>query len=410
MNSKEAIEKITQKLKTSDHGDFAVGYKLHDWVFSRQRYWGEPIPIIHCDKCGDVPVPEKDLPVRLPEVENFAPSGTGESPLSKIDEWVNTTCPKCGGEAKRETNTMPQWAGSCWYYLRYISPNKADRFVDEQSEKYFMPVDLYIGGAEHAVLHLLYARFWHRFLYDMGYVSTDEPFQRLKNVGLILAPDRQKMSKSRGNVINPTDLQELYGVDSLRMYEMFIGPFDQSALWSTNGISGTKKFVDKVVDSFSTRSTVSVNRSNTELDLLTNSIADRIDKMHFNTAISDFMTFVNKVKLSKLTDGQWEQFLIILSPFAPHVSEYLWQKLHPKNDSSIFESSWPKKIETKADLITYVLQVNAKKRSSIDVKNGTTKDEIIKLAMADEKLQNQIGSNEIKKTIFIDGKLINFLV
>jgi len=408
LNSHEAKKKIIEKLSTKNAGSVSVNYKLRDWIFSRQRYWGEPIPIIHCKACGPVAVPDKDLPVKLPEVEKYEPTGTGESPLANIEAWVNTTCPECGQPGKRETNTMPQWAGSCWYYLRYLNPNSSTELVDKIDDKYFMPVDLYVGGAEHAVLHLLYARFWHKFLFDEGHVSTEEPFKKLQNVGLILGPDRQKMSKSRGNVINPNDLIEKFGVDALRLYEMFIGPFDQSALWAPNGITGTRKFLDKVIAAFEQRKG-SEQQSSDNLNNLVASISSKIENMQFNTAVSDFMSFGNNNDLCKMSDDKWKVFLIILSPFAPHTCEYLWQRMDDKA-GSIFNSKWPKIEAENYGEILYVVQINAKKRATVNVEPGLNKNEVIEKIRKDKNISSYLAGKEVKKTIFIEGKLINFLV
>jgi len=408
--SKIAGKKIVEDLKNQKKADFAINYKLRDWIFSRQRYWGEPIPIIHCSKCKAVGVAEKDLPVLLPEIDKYEPTGTGESPLANISSWVNTTCPKCGGAARRETNTMPQWAGSCWYYLRYIDNESFEKLVPADDEKYFMPVDLYVGGAEHAVLHLLYARFWHKFLYDEGYVSTSEPFERLRNVGLILAPDRQKMSKSRGNVINPDTLLKEYGVDSLRMYEMFIGPFDQPALWSTNGMSGTKKFIDKVLEELQKPSSQAKSAASfvEKLDILTNSITSKIELFHFNTAVSDFMKFSNEVDLEKLSVEDRRRFLQLLAPFAPHTSEYLWQKNSGKG--SIFKSSWPKSEKPVLGSVLYVVQVNGKKRGVIKTAYDQDESVVKKLSLDLEVIKQTVGKDGGKRVIFVKNKLINFVV
>jgi leucyl-tRNA synthetase len=410
MWTNEAKEKITEKLKTSNHGDFTVNYKLRDWVFSRQRYWGEPIPVVHCKNCGTVGVKYEDLPVRLPEVEKYEPTGTGESPLAAIDEWVETTCPKCGGEARRETNTMPQWAGSCWYYLRYLSPNDNESPWDADIEKKFMPVDLYIGGAEHAVLHLLYARFWHKFLYDEELVSTDEPFKKLQNVGLILATDRQKMSKSRGNVVNPDDVVHKYSADALRMYEMFIGPFAQPAIWNTSGIVGVKKFLDKMSSSFdeSFKNNFSSNE-NFELNNLIIEITNKIEKMQFNTAVSSFMKFSNLNDLKKMSLSSWKKFIQILSPFAPHLCETLW--LATPESNSVFLSIWPVSEEAVAiSNANYVVQINGKKIDTLQTGPDANEDECIKSAISLDKVAEKLLNKEIQKTIFIKGKIINLVI
>ncbi len=409
LTSDDAKEKITQKLKLDGFGDFATNYKLRDWIFSRQRYWGEPIPLVHCDKCGTVPIPESQLPVLLPDVDNYEPSGDGTSPLSKIDSWVATKCPKCSGPASRETNTMPQWAGSCWYYLRFADPNNNNELISKEAEKNYLPVDFYVGGAEHAVLHLLYARFWHKFLFDIGAVSAKEPFLKLKNVGLILAPDKQKMSKSRGNVINPSDIIETYGADALRMYEMFIGPFDQPAVWNKSGISGTYKFLQKIVNEFENRN-VSNDQSENEsaLGSLISGIATKIEKMFFNTAISDFMKFSNEVSLESLSTDEWKKFLIILSPFAPHTCEFLYQRINP--GKSIFINMWPKSSEAKNTDERYVIQINGKKVDIQNIKSTLSEQQTVESIRTAEKISAALNNREILKIVFIKGRIVNFVV
>ncbi|HMB65673.1 MAG TPA: leucine--tRNA ligase, partial [Patescibacteria group bacterium] len=360
-----AKEKMIEWLEKNGVGKRDINYRLKDWVFSRQRYWGEPIPIIHCEKCGVVPVPEEDLPVELPEVENYQPSGTGESPLATIADWVNTTCPKCGGEAKRETNTMPQWAGSSWYYLRYIDPHNDRALVDKDKEEYWSPVDFYVGGAEHATRHLIYARFWHKFLYDIGVVNHEEPFTRLQHVGIILAEDGRKMSKRWGNVINPDDIVEQYGADSMRVYEMFMGPFSQSIAWSTNGLVGARKFLDKV---WSLSEKVdSGNEDDKEVISLLHKtikkVGEDIEDFKLNTAVSAMMIFVNKLnenEVGSVSRGTYESLLKILSPFAPHLTEEIWENLG--NKDSIFRQNWPQHDPelAKDETVELVIQVMVK--------------------------------------------------
>ena len=402
LTSDEAKEKITNKLKSINLGDLKINYKLRDWIFSRQRYWGEPIPIIHCKDCGTIGVEEKDLPLELPYVESYEPSGTGESPLENINEWVNTTCPKCGGPAKRETNTMPQWAGSCWYYLRFADPHNPDELISKEADEYYLPVDFYVGGAEHAVLHLLYARFWHKFLFDVGVVKDSEPFKKLKNVGLILAPDNTKMSKSKGNVINPDDVVAKFGADALRMYELFIGPFDQPAAWNPGGIVGTKKFLDKVASCFDPKEL----DNNADIDSLILSITNKLENNLYNTAVSDFMKFSNDYDLNSMSKEQWKTFLILLTPFAPHLSEYLMIKI---SGDSVFTYSWPNaKITNRS--ITYTIQVNGKRRGSIDLEVDEGEENLTQKAKSIKTVKNAIGEKEIKKTIFIKNKVINFVI
>lgn len=407
LGSEEAITKITETLAKSSSGSMTTNYKLRDWIFSRQRYWGEPIPIIHCQKCGIVPVPEQQLPVVLPEIENYEPAGDGTSPLSRIDEWVNTKCPKCGSSAKRETNTMPQWAGSCWYYLRFADPNNKNALISKDIDRYFLPVDFYVGGAEHAVLHLLYARFWHKLLFDIGVVKDKEPFKKLKNVGLILAPDRQKMSKSRGNVINPDDMIREYGADALRTYEMFIGPFDQPAVWSKNGIVGTYKFLEKLYLSFAPQEKDD-SKIGLSLNELVRKITEKIEKGLFNTAISDFMKFCNQNNLKTMSESQWKKFLIIISPFAPHLAENLFGLI--EKGATIFDQSWPEIDDTARQTVNLVVQINGKKKAVLEIPADLEKNEVLGRIYKVEKLKEQLNGVEFSKMIFVKDRLVNFVI
>ncbi|PIT97574.1 hypothetical protein COT77_00485 [Candidatus Berkelbacteria bacterium CG10_big_fil_rev_8_21_14_0_10_41_12] len=411
LNSQVAKTKITEALKQHRHGDFAINYKLRDWIFSRQRYWGEPIPIIHCKKCGIVPVPERDLPVELPNLEKYEPSGTGDSPLVNAGEWLNVKCPECDGPAKRETNTMPQWAGSCWYYLRYLSPKYSESIVDPNIEKKAMPVDIYVGGAEHAVLHLLYARFWHKFLYDIQAASTNEPFAQLRNVGLILGPDGQKMSKSRGNTVDPIKISEKFGNDTLRMYIMFMGPFNQPSSWNTDGIKGVKKFLDKVFEDvapdINNKGKLYNKASCNDITSLIQNTSKKIVKMQFNTLVSDFMIFTNKNNLKNLNEKDLRDFLICLSPLAPHLSEFLWNKIGYQ--TSIFQEHWPQvsqSITQNKKLI--IIQVNGKKRSEL-VTSGLENDQIKTKALS--LVDNYLRLKKLKfvKLIYIKDKIINIV-
>ncbi len=407
VKSDEARNKITDYVK----GKKTVNYKIRDWVFSRQRYWGEPIPMIHCEKCGIVPVSEKDLPVLLPEVSSYEPTGTGESPLAGIDSWVNTTCPKCGGAAKRETNTMPQWAGSSWYYLRYIDPKNDEALVDKDKEKYWSPVDMYIGGAEHATRHLIYARFWHKFLKDIGVVSNEEPFKKLQHVGLINGEDGRKMSKRWGNVVNPNDIVEVYGADTLRMFEMFLGPFDKSASWNTNSIIGPRRFLERV---WKLQEKIS-DKTNSELENSYHStikkVTHDIKTMNFNTAISEMMIFTNKIdEVGGLTTEIYLGLLKLLAPFAPHMTDELWEKLG--NKGSIHISEWPKYDENKiiAELKKIAIQINGKVRGEIKIEQNCDEDEAKKLVLTMPEIVKWIGDKEIKKFIYLKGKIINIVV
>ncbi len=409
----EAIRQITAWLEERGIGKKAVNYKLRDWLFSRQRYWGEPIPVVHCKKCGIVPLDEKDLPLLLPEVKSYTPTGTGESPLANIPEWVNTTCPHCGGPAKRETNTMPQWAGSCWYYLRFLDPKNEKAFVDPKIEQYWMPVDLYVGGAEHAVLHLLYSRFWHKVLYDIGAVSTDEPFQRLINQGMILGEDNQKMSKSRGNVVNPDDIVAEFGADTMRVYEMFMGPLQVSKPWSTAGLVGVSRFLERAWAT-SEKPTSDEAPSADLLKLLHKTIkkvTTDTDTLNFNTAISQMMIFLNDVsKLEAVPRALWEPFVLMVAPYAPHVGEEMWERLGRKD--SVARAAWPLYDEalTLDEQKEVVVQVNGKIRERITVAAGTEAADLEASARALPKVIEWIGGKRIAKVIVVKDKLVNIVV
>lgn len=416
----EAKKKMIEWLEEEKIGKGTVNYKLNDWVFSRQRYWGEPIPIIHCEHCGAVGVPEKDLPVRLPEVEKYEPTGTGESPLAAIADWVNVECPKCGSKAKRETNTMPQWAGSSWYYLRYIDPKNGEALVDKKKEKYWSPVDFYVGGAEHATRHLIYARFWHKFLFDIGVVNYEEPFKKLQHVGLINAEDGRKMSKRWGNVIAPDDIIEKYGADTLRVYEMFMGPFSQPVAWSTSSMEGSHRFLQKVWKNFVTKELFDCSGGGCKkapeglpniLHKTIKKVTEDITNFRFNTAISEMMIFMNFVsKLDSMPKHAMGKFLQILAPFAPHMAEELWAKLG--NKESIFLSEWPKYNPEmiKDKTISLVVQVNGKVRLNIEVEADITEDEAKEKALSNEVIKKWIDGKEIIKIIFVKGKLVNIVI
>jgi len=419
LSSAEARTKMTSWLEKKKLGGQKINYKLKDWVFSRQRYWGEPIPLIHCAKCGVVAVPEKDLPVLLPEVKSYEPTGTGESPLAAISDWVNVKCPKCGGAGKRETNTMPQWGGSCWYYLRYIDPKNAEALVDKKKEKYWSPVDFYVGGAEHATRHLIYARFWHKFLFDIGVVNYDEPFTKLKHVGLIMGEDGRKMSKRWGNVINPDEVVAQYGADALRVYEMFMGPFEQATSWNTNGLSGARKFLEKVTAVFETarKTDVANKKIRALLHKTIKKIGEDIENFRFNTAVSALMILINEItdqlnKFQTLSLDQAEQkkLLQIIAPFAPHLAEELWEKLG--NQESIFKSAWPeydKKLIIDAT-INLVIQVNGKLRATIEAAPDISAEEALALAQKLAGVNKWLENKEVVKKIFVPGKLLNIVV
>ena len=411
--SKAAIEKITGLLEKKGLGKKQIQYKLRDWVFSRQHYWGEPIPIIHCSKCGIVPVPEKDLPVKLPYVEKYQPTGTGESPLAVITEWVNTKCPKCGGPAKRETDTMPNWAGSNWYYMRYCDSQNDKALADSKKLKYWLPVDWYNGGMEHTTLHLLYSRFVYKFLYDIKVALTPEPYQKRTSHGIVLAEDGRKMSKSFGNVINPDDIVKSYGADTLRIYEMFMGPFDQTISWSTQGVRGVYRFLEKVwkltLNGAGEKSSERVIRA---IHKLNKKIDEDLEAIKFNTLIAAFMEFTNFWQENKkeVSKDIIERFLILLAPMAPHISEELWHQLNQKG--SVHNQKWPKCDSKliKEKTITLIIQVNGKVRDKIEVEVDIPEEEAKKLAFSREKVQKWIGGKEVKKVIFVPGKLINIVV
>lgn len=448
LDSKTAIEKITKKLKEINAGGFAVNYKLRDWIFSRQHYWGEPIPIVYCANCAKtngnnqetknnnqtnsnhqipntqieydiVPVAEESLPVTLPDVENYQPTDNGESPLAVISDWVNTSCPVCGGPAKRETDTMPNWAGSSWYYLAYAmkakSKNlKAKNIFNECKDElgYWIPVDLYNGGMEHTTLHLLYSRFWHKFLYDIGMVNTAEPYQKRIAHGIILGPDNQKMSKSRGNVINPDDIVQKYGADATRAYIMFIGPYDQESAWNTKGIAGVSRFLNRVWDNSDKIKKTSIGRELlVPLHNLIKNISEDIEHYSLNTYIAKLMEFNNiLISIEEIPEDAWTSFLKLLSPACPFIAEELWQKLG--NENTIFESSWPEydnKYLT-ADTITIVVQINGKVRAQIEVPSISSDRELEEAALSNEKVRQYLGDQTPKKIIVIPGKLVSIVI
>lgn len=416
-NKQEAIDKMVAWLEEKEVGQKKVNYRLRDWTFSRQRYWGEPIPVIHWEDGETTLVPEEELPLRLPATNDIKPSGTGESPLANLEDWVNVV-DENGRKGKRETNTMPQWAGSSWYFLRYIDPHNNDTIADPELLKEWLPVDLYIGGAEHAVLHLLYARFWHKFLYDLGVVPTKEPFQKLVNQGMILGENHEKMSKSKGNVVNPDDIVEQYGADTLRVYEMFMGPIDASIPWSEDGLGGAHKFVNRVWNLVVDESGKLRDRITTlndgKLDKLyhqtVKKVTEDLEALHFNTAISQMMVFVNECyKTDSLPLEYMEGFVKLIAPIAPHMAEELWQILGHKD--TITYMAWPDYDESKLveDTVEVVVQVNGKLRQKLSVAADISKDDLEKLALADEKVQNVTADKTIRKVIVVPGKLVNIV-
>ncbi|WP_299323495.1 leucine--tRNA ligase [uncultured Gemella sp.] len=423
LNNEEAIAKVIEFLEENKVGRSKVTYKLRDWLFSRQRYWGEPIPIIHWEDGTMTTVPDSELPLLLPETDNIKPSGTGESPLANIEEWLNVVDPETGKKGKRETNTMPQWAGSCWYYLRYIDPHNDEMFADPEKLKYWLPVDVYIGGAEHAVLHLLYARFWHKVLYDLGLVPTREPFQKLFNQGMILAEGKdgrpEKMSKSKGNVVNPDDIIVSHGADTLRVYEMFMGPLDASIAWSENGLDGSRRFLDRVYRLFVDEETGKVNdkvqdKDNAELEVSYNftvkKVSEDIEILGFNTAISQLMVFVNDCYKAEYIPRKYALgFIQLLAPFAPHLAEEMWEIYG--NAESISYVPWPTFDESKlvSDTVEIVVQLMGKVKAKLDVKKDLTPAELEQIVLANEEVKELIEGKQVMKVIVVPGRLVNIV-
>ncbi|AFQ10198.1 TPA: leucine--tRNA ligase [Bacillus pacificus] len=414
LNKEEAIAKMIEWLEVTSAGNQKVTYRLRDWLFSRQRYWGEPIPVIHWEDGTMTAVKEEELPLVLPKTDNIRPSGTGESPLANIDEWVNVVDPETGKKGRRETNTMPQWAGSCWYYLRYIDPNNSEALVDPEKVKQWLPVDIYIGGAEHAVLHLLYARFWHKVLYDIGVVPTKEPFQQLFNQGMILGENNEKMSKSKGNVVNPDDIVASHGADTLRLYEMFMGPLDASIAWSENGLDGARRFLDRVwrlfVQDNGELSEKITDAPNKELEKAYHQTVKKVTEdyaeLRFNTAISQMMVFINDAyKAETLPKEYVEGFVKMIAPVAPHIGEELWSKLG--YNETITYASWPTFDESKLveDEVEIVVQVMGKVRAKLTMSKDASKEEMEQLAL--EAIKDQIEGKTVRKVIVVPGKLVN---
>ena len=418
LNKQEAIDKMVAWLEENGVGKKEVSYRLRDWLFSRQRYWGEPIPIIHWEDGTTTALSEEELPLRLPKADNIKPSGTGESPLANIIDWVNVVDPKTGLKGRRETNTMPQWAGSSWYFLRYVDPHNKQALADYEKLKQWLPVDIYIGGAEHAVLHLLYARFWHKFLYDLGVVPTKEPFQKLFNQGMILGENNEKMSKSRGNVVNPDDVVKQYGADTLRLYEMFMGPLDASIAWSENGLEGSRKFLDRVwrliVDENGKLRDRITTFNDGKLDKVYNQTVKKVtedfENLHFNTAISQMMVFVNEAyKADALPYAYIEGFVQLLAPIAPHIAEELWEILG--NEGGISYVPWPTfdeaaLVESEVEI---VCQINGKVRAKLMVPVDSSKEALEELALANEQIKEHIAGKTVRKVIAVPNKLVNIV-
>ncbi|HNV44641.1 MAG TPA: leucine--tRNA ligase, partial [Exilispira sp.] len=417
----KCAERIIEELERMKKGKRAVTYKLRDWIFSRQRYWGEPIPIINCPDCGHVPLKYEQLPLLLPLIDSYEPAGDGTSPLSKVTSWVNVKCPKCGADAKRETNTMPNWAGSCWYYLRYTDPHNDKEFASIEKQSYWMPVDIYVGGKEHAVLHLLYARFWHKFLFDLGLVTTAEPFMKLRNQGLILGENNQRMSKSRGNVINPDDIVKEFGADTFRMYEMFMGPLETSKPWNKNSIGGIRRFLDRIYDYFTSVS-LDAESLPPDIDRLLHKTIKKVGEdietiSAYNTAISALMILLNELQnLESIPRKVAQSYIVMLSVFAPHIAEELWGTVG--DGKPIFlkpgdrEVLWPSYDESriKDETVTYAIMISGKKRATIEMPAGANRQDVENEAKKLPMVQKYLENAHIKTIIFVQDKIINFVL
>lgn len=408
----EAKQKMYEYIEEKEIGHKKTNYKLRDWVFSRQRYWGEPIPLVYCEHCGWVPLEEKDLPLVLPKVDNYEPTDNGESPLSNIDEFVHTQCPKCGRDAVRETDTMPQWAGSSWYYLRYTDPHNDEAIASKENLDYYVPVDWYNGGMEHTTLHLLYSRFWHKFLYDIGVVPTKEPYMKRTSHGMILGDNNEKMSKSRGNVVNPDDIVRDFGADTLRCYEMFIGDFEKSAPWSENGVKGCRKFLDKV---WRTQELVDEDSNFEKMETLTHQtikkVSEDYENLKFNTAIAQLMTLLNEFNnLDKISKEQYKIFLILLNPVCPHITEEIWQRMG--YEGYVHEASWPEYDESKTilDVIELPIQVNGKLRTTVEIGRDASEDEVFEKAIKDDVVAKYLENKNVVKKIYVKGRIFNIIV
>ena len=408
----QAIARMTEIIEREGYGKASVQFKLRDWVFSRQRYWGEPIPIVDCPNCGWTPLPESELPLVLPKIEKYQTTSTGESPLALLADWVNTKCPKCGGPAKRETDTMPQWAGSSWYFLRYIDPQNDRALASRERLNYWTPVDWYNGGMEHTTLHLLYSRFWHKFLYDIGVAPTSEPYKKRTSHGLVLGENGEKMSKSRGNVVNPDEMVEKYGADAFRLYEMFMGAFDQAIPWSTSGLNGMSRFLYRV---WELQDKVAADAPANEgaehlLHQTIKQVGERIETMKFNTAIAALMTLANQLgSQERIRKDHWRTFLTLLAPFAPHICEELWQRLG--HGGSLAHEPWPRfdPAMLREDEIEIPVQVNGKLRSKVRVPAGADHEKVREIALADERAQSSLAGKPVKKVIIVPGRMVNIV-
>ena len=416
MTVKEAIPAMKKYVVEQGFGKEKVNYKLRDWVFSRQRYWGEPIPLVNCPKCGWVPIPEEQLPVVLPQVDSYEPTDDGESPLSKMTDWVNTTCPCCGGPAKRETDTMPQWAGSCWYFLRYMDPHNDKALASKEALEYWSPVDWYNGGMEHTTLHLLYSRFWHKFLYDIGVVHTKEPYAKRTSHGMILGEGGEKMSKSRGNVVNPNDIVAQYGADTMRLYIMFVGDFEQAATWSTKAVAGCKRFLDRVWNlAESASESYELTPANEAiLHKTIKKVTEDIESLKMNTAIAAMMTAVNELTANGVTRGDLKILLQLLNPFAPHITEELWESLGfaEKTGKMCCQSDWPVYDESKtvAKTVEMAIQVNGKMKGTVTLPADSEEADVVAAALAVDKVKKATEGMQVVKTILVKNRLVNLIV
>ena len=413
LSASDAKKKAIEYVEEKGLGKAKTNFKLRDWVFSRQRYWGEPIPMIYCEEHGWVPVPEEELPVKLPDVPSYEPTATGESPLSEIEEFVNTTCPICGKPAKRETDTMPQWAGSSWYYLRYMDPNNKEAIASKEALDYYSPVDWYNGGMEHTTLHLLYSRFWHKFLYDIGVVPTKEPYKKRTSHGMILGSDHQKMSKSRGNVINPDDIVRDYGADTLRCYEMFMGDFSSMAIWSDEGVRGCRKYLERVFNL--TDLVVDGEEYSKDIEVVINQtikkVSEDYENLKFNTAIAQLMTLLNEMKsLGKITKKDFKTYITLLNPVAPHMTEELWEMM--AYEGELNQTTWPSYDEDKLSFDSFEMpvQINGKVRATVMMDKDASKEDAIKSAQEDNNIKSYIEGKEIRKIIYVPGKILNIVV
>ena len=413
LSASDAKKKAIAYVEEKGLGKAKTNFKLRDWVFSRQRYWGEPIPMIYCEEHGWVPVPESELPVKLPEVESYEPTATGESPLSEIEEFVNTTCPICGKSSKRETDTMPQWAGSSWYYLRYMDPHNNEAIASDEALNYFSPVDWYNGGMEHTTLHLLYSRFWHKFLYDIGVVPTKEPYKKRTSHGMILGSDHQKMSKSRGNVINPDDIIRDYGADTLRCYEMFMGDFSSMAIWSDEGVRGCRKYLERV---FNLKDLVGEGEEySKDLEVLINQtikkVSEDYENLKFNTGIAQLMTLLNEMKAKgSITRKDFKTYITLLNPVAPHITEELWEMMGYEGELN--QTSWPSYDEDKLSFDSFEMpvQINGKVRGKVLMSKEANKEDALKAAREDKNIKSYIEAKEVKKIIYVPGKILNIVI